>query len=210
MHTCELAQGSPICVPVWMRHPACPYQDLCSPSPLEAWFHNWWALVYSGNVSPWKINHVCIFSSSLILLQVREWGGDSFAGSLPYCLFKHGPLCDWSKAGGGTWSLVKFHVTALRLGAGKRMLLEVRLKVRALRQQPLFSLRRLEFKYEPLQKVGDLTFSIAEGLSLETRHALQRVWRLECQGPCKWRWVGNLHCFQADYLSCQLHYFKLN
>lgn len=70
--------------------------------------------------------------------------------------------------------LAKFHVTALRLGAGKGLLLEVCLKVGASRQQPLFSLRRLEFKYELLQKVGDRTFSIAEGLSPETCHALQR------------------------------------
>lgn len=74
----------------------------------------------------------------------------------------------------GPGLLVKFHVAALRVGAGKGLPLEARLKVGASRQQPLFSLRRLEFKHEPLLKVGDLPFSIAEGLSLETCQALQR------------------------------------
>lgn len=192
-----------------MRHRACPHRDLCSPSPLETWFRNRRAPVYSGNVSPWKINRVCIFSSSLAPLRLREWGGGSFAGGSRRCPFQQGLLSE-ARLEVGPGLLVQFRVTALRLGAGKGLLLEVRLKVGASRQQPLFSLRSLEFKYQLLQEVGDLTFSIAEGLSLETCHALQRFWRLECQGPCKWRWVGNLHCFQADYLSCQLHYFKLN
>ena len=68
------------------------------------WFHNRRAPVYSGNVSPWKINRVCIFSSLLVLLQVREWGGGSSAGGLPYSPLKRGILSDRSKAGGGTWS----------------------------------------------------------------------------------------------------------
>lgn len=59
------------------RHPPCPRPDLRSPSPLRVRFHNRPAPVYSGSVSPWKINCVCVFSSPLVLLQGRERGRDS-------------------------------------------------------------------------------------------------------------------------------------
>lgn len=59
------------------RHPPCPRPYPRSPGPLQVWFHNQPAPVYSGSVSPWKINCVCVFSSPLVLLQGRERGRDS-------------------------------------------------------------------------------------------------------------------------------------